>query len=139
MSLPLKVYFSAPIRGRRGLKATQQEIDVNLKAGIFVSRQIQKLLGGMVELYSPHEHDVVIQLLLTEGILSEQQVLWADEIILRNHQLMISWQPGGLISRGMKKENSVAKEAAIPIFSFEQWTVDMVHRLILKVTSLISV
>lgn len=119
-NFPIETYFSASIRGEKGLDATEEDIKGNIEKASKMAEKVQSLFGQLLNIYVPHDHDQVVGLLYKVGVVAEKEVLDADVAILKNKKLLLSWCPRDVISRGMAIEIAAAKEFQIPIISFKE-------------------
>lgn len=130
----VKAYFTACIRGRKGNKATFEEMQINLETGISVGRQIQSIFGEILDLYVPHEHDELIQVLMKNKKLDGETVVGGDLEILDKRDVILVYAPEGYFSQGMQDEVDFAKRKGMPIYVFEEIS----NRTILDVLDFIN-
>lgn len=74
----VKIYYSAAIRGPAGDKATEAEMQINLRTASDQATLIQKLFGELITVYCPHQHDRLIQILWKQGHITTAPILQAD-------------------------------------------------------------
>lgn len=110
----IKVYCSHSIQGRKGKKATHEDmVENNLKASTFGA-----ILGCKfphIDFYVPGDHDEFVMLAYESGILTIDQILEVDCKILSKRHILLNYIPDQYISGGMLKENMYAQENGIPI------------------------
>lgn len=118
-----RIYFSHIIRGKKGNKATDQEIQDNIDRAVWVGTQLKSYLldwekmDGFpkLDLYIPGEHDEFVQIAWKKKFINEEQILNVDCTILDRCRLIILY--GDYLSKGMKIEFEHAKSNDISIFS----------------------
>ncbi len=121
--MQVKGYYSASIRGKAGNNVTDAEYEVNLAKGIRRGREIKRLMGEILELYIPHEHDAIIHRMWRNGEVRMDAILNADFYIVESSDFMLV---DGFQSGGVKQEIDVANKAQIPvIFLHEDLSKDL--------------
>lgn len=118
--LLVKGYFSSSIRGKKGDKATPEEINFNLAEGTRVGTVIQKKFGELLDLYIPHAHDTLIQKLWKAGKLESEDILEGDSKIIYEKDVLIVYAPEKFFSNGMLYELRFATLKNIKTFIFEK-------------------
>lgn len=130
-----RVYCSHPIRGKKGPAATDEDIRKNNEWACNLAVELRAYLyewekmHGLpkVHLYVPGEHDEFVSLAYREGILTEDQILKVDKMLLSQCGLMLMF--GNYISRGMEVELEHACMKEIPVFKFSQLTPGVANEL----------
>lgn len=123
MNDKLRIYLSHPIRGKKGEKATKQDIDENIA---IVRKQADELRSYFLDwyrmdgwpdiyLYVPGEHDEFVQLAYDKGYLNIDQILEIDCDIVDTCDLVIGL--GKYVSSGMQVEYTHAIKECIPLFA----------------------
>lgn len=108
----VKAYYSASIRGRLGNHASDDDIRENTKLGIAHAAEIQARFGTMLDLYVPHAHDTIVQLLWRSGVITVDNILDADCAIIETCDFMIV---DGFHSDGVRVEIEYCEAAGTPI------------------------
>ena len=108
-------YFSHTIRGRKGVAATPEDMDVNCAKAQEVADWIRASVSDL-KLYVPAEHEDFVQLCYLEKLLTEQQILDIDCKILAKMDLHIVLMEDGWLGGGIAVEIDAAKKAQVPIF-----------------------
>ena len=116
--MKISAYFSHPIRGRKGVDATREDMSLNNKIAIMVSQMVQDAFPAL-DLYVPAIHDEVILELYEAKKLDEGAILGADKVILAKRDILIGFEYQGVVSNGMKIEYNAASRLGIPIFTFK--------------------
>lgn len=119
----IRIYFSHPIRGAKGLDATRADMEANNAKSLLEGRRLQSRLDayapGEFEVYIPAEHEEIIQYLYDVGYLNEAQILEADCAIVQKCKLLVGYDLENVItsgmSRGITKEMDCAALHGIPI------------------------
>ncbi|HEC66938.1 MAG TPA: hypothetical protein ENI23_16810 [bacterium] len=114
----VSAYFSASIRGRDGDGALFSDMAKNLKKGAAIAAKIKERFGAVLDLYVPHDHDAVIQILLLKGYITGDQVVEADCVLLEERDFLISYVPDKYYSGGMVAERDAAIELGRPRVEF---------------------
>lgn len=114
-------YFTAPIRGKKGSKASKETLWKNIEAGKRVAAQIRKFFGSMLEIYCPHDQDDLIQILWWSKKITIKDILEGDCEIVSKKDILIAWLPEGKIYGGSKKEIARAREEGIPVVLFKEF------------------
>jgi hypothetical protein len=117
------IYFSHPIRGKKGAEATDEEMVDNCRQSYLCAMEIQKVLnGGDTYIYVPAEHDLFIMLGYRAGLLDEKTILTIDCQIVGSSKLMLIYDFQYQISHGCKVELDYAKKNGIPVIHFHSLT-----------------
>lgn len=113
----MKAYYSHPIRGAKGHKATQEDMRLNNEIAIVHARHLGVLLPS-IDIYCPAAHDTFPAVALRHGALTIEQVLTIDCLILQECDLVIvdCWEND--MSDGMKVEIHHAELMEIPVFKY---------------------
>lgn len=115
----VQAYFSMPIRGRAGNKATSQMIEQNIQKGIVASK-ILSICIPELEIYCPGEHDEFVMTAYLAKKLTEEQVLDTDCEILAKRDLLIVYNWQNYLSNGMVTEINFARKHGIRIYFFSE-------------------
>jgi len=110
-------YFSHPIRGEKGVDATDDDMQRNCNDARCVAKTLC-IHNVAIDLYVPATHDEAISIAYKNNMLTEDQILEIDCEILDKRDFLIAYEPGGLVSRGMEIEIDYALEHCIPVFEF---------------------
>lgn len=108
-------YFSHTIRGKKGIKATLEDMDANCVKAQVVADWIRVNIPNL-KLYVPAEHEDFVQRCYTEKLLTEQQILAVDCQILAVQDLHIVLMEDGWLGGGIAVEIDAANKAGVPIF-----------------------
>jgi len=108
----VKAYYSASIRGAAGNDVTDDVVKQNLLLGISRGKEVQSLLGSTLELYIPHAHDRLIQILWRRGCMTDENILMGDMEIIKTCDFMMV---DGYLSTGVKVEMDCCEAHSIPI------------------------
>ena len=109
----MKVYLSHPIRGLKGSAATEEDfIANNAKAHAF-ARKVRDLFPE-IDLYVPGEHDEFVSLAYRAGMLTVEQILDVDKMIIDSCQGVIYYNFEGTMSGGMVVEFDHNIDIGIP-------------------------
>lgn len=119
----IKIYCSHSIRGKFGLDATPEQMEVNCK----IALQFGVLLNmniGRVDWYVPAEHEEFVGIAYQKGYLTEHQILDVDCAILDKCRALLVFDPDNYISRGMQVEIDYADSHSIPVYFTDgnDWT-----------------
>ena len=110
----LKVYVGHPIRGSKGIHATQEDMEKNCEIAREFGNWLRKNYPG-IEFYIPADHEEFVRIAWMNNLLTEKEILSVDcEIILGCCGLII-YAHDGHISKGMRVEKDYAIELEIPI------------------------
>jgi len=112
----IRIYVSHSIRGKYGKDATDEQMAENNEKA---KRFAQRLRGVFptIEFYVPGEHDEFVLIAYRKGILTEEQILKCDCLIINTCNLLINYIPDNYVSRGMWVENAHAGCLGIPVIS----------------------
>jgi len=116
-----RAYFSHQIRGKKGDKATDEDMQQNCLKAVEYGEMIESYLldwhrmEGMplMDLHIPGRGDEFVQIAYRLGILTEKEILTVDCMILDRCDLLIVM--GSELSSGMKVEIEYADSVGIPI------------------------
>ena len=108
-------YFSHPIRGMRGTKATTRDMVANCLRCSTIAHNLM-ILERRIDLYVPADHDEIIALAYMNKILTEKQILALDCMILADRDFLLLYNPDARISSGMRIERDFADAHCIPTF-----------------------
>jgi len=116
----MRVYFSHPIRGKKGKDATIQDMEANNKKAVRIAKEWKCMLddvlceSGPVEFYVPGEHDEFVMLAYNHGYLDETQILDIDCVIIDRCDLVLVYNEEQ-ISHGMQVEIDYARGHGMPV------------------------
>jgi hypothetical protein len=108
-------YFSHSIRGKKGGKATDEDMQRNCAAALEVARWIREVVPD-IELYVPAEHEDFVYICYVDKYLTEEQILEVDCKILANQDFHIVHEVDGWLGGGIKVEMDHAKKNGKLIF-----------------------
>jgi hypothetical protein len=114
----IPAYFGAPVRGKDGDKVDPQVKLDNVAVGIAIGQAIAEAFPRL-DLFIPHEHEEIIDVLWRNGVPS-QKIIDACREIFGSRKLGIFYTGNG-ISDGMFQEITFGHENLIPIVEFEKW------------------
>ena len=113
-----KIYLSHSIRGKKGNKATNEDMEHNNELAIIIANKLRRKFDGKIELYCPAEHDEFVLIAYRKDYLTESQILSVDCSILSQRDLLLVYAKDNFISRGMKIEIEYANGINLPIHYF---------------------
>jgi len=87
--LQVKAYYSSAIRGPAGDQATAIEMETNLSAACLQATELQQIFGNLLDIYCPHQHDRLIQILWKQGHIATGPILQADLLIQNDCDITI--------------------------------------------------
>ncbi|GAG77320.1 unnamed protein product [marine sediment metagenome] len=132
---PVTAYFTAPIRGPKGDRTTQDEINRNLETGKAFAAKIRKMFGSLIKIYCPHDQDDLIQVLWERKQVTAFQVIDGDLVILRPKDfVLVYWPYKENLCGGCKIEFDEAIRLHKPVVKFCELN-DAVYFEIFKVIS----
>ncbi len=114
----ITAYFCAPVRGRNGDDVLPEVKRANENIGIALGQTVA-LAFPELDLFIPHEHEVVIDALWRKG-LATTAILDACCDIIKERQILIAYTGNG-ISNGMAREIKYAESRNIPVIKFVEW------------------
>ncbi len=114
----ITAYFCAPVRGRNGDDVLPEVKRANENIGIALGQTVA-LAFSELDLFIPHEHEVVIDALWRRG-LATNAILDACCDIIEERQVLIAYIGNG-ISGGMAREIKHAENKGIPVIKFVEW------------------
>jgi len=106
-----RFYLSHPIRGAKGDKATEEDMQKNRIAASIFATKLEWECG--LNIYCPAEHDEVISILYRKGLIGEEDILEADCAIIDKCCGLIAF--GTDISEGMAHEIEYALKQGKPV------------------------
>jgi len=112
--MPLRVYFSPPIRGTKGEAATQEDMKYNIERAAAVVKALRLEFGPALDIYFPGEMDEFVMKAYRKGYITEQQILDVDCDIIAERDALLLWTWEDEISGGMKIEFEYALNHGIP-------------------------
>ena len=131
----IKIYLSHAIRGAKGPDATDADMQANntaaRRAASIIRQVLQPLEGWFeceIEVYCPADHDEFVMIAYRWGILTEEQILNVDCIIVERCQALI-WYSGLGPSKGAGIEMKRARSQAIPIHELHSLDTDELEQL----------
>lgn len=113
-----KIYIAHAITGKKGIKATDEDMEYNNNLAILVADKLRRKFDGKIDLYCPAEHDEFVALAWRKEYLTIQQILSVDCSILSQRDLLLVYNKDDFISRGMKTEIEYADGINLPIHYF---------------------
>ena len=114
IAMPLRVYFSHPIRGTKGAAATDEDMAHNIERAAAVVKALRLEFGPALEIYFPGEMDEFVQKAFRKGYITEQQILDIDCDIIADRDAMLIWTWEDEISGGMEVEFEYTLNGGIP-------------------------
>lgn len=114
MSNQIKVYVSHSIRGKKGVNATDEDMQKNNQLAIAFGGQLRGCWPG-VKFYVPGDHDEFVIVAYSNKMLTEKQILDVDCEIVKGCNFIIAFTPDGYLSRGMRVEIEYACSNGIPV------------------------
>lgn len=120
MNKIFRIYLSHAIRGKAGLRATQEEINKNIAIASYIGEQLkayfldwEKMEGfPKIDLYVPADHDEFTQIAYNKKYITEEQILDVDCDIISKRDMIIAYG-NYKASRGMKIELEFAHKNGI--------------------------
>lgn len=109
----IKVYTSHPIRGSKGIHATQEDMEKNCEIARKFGDELRRDFPG-VEFYVPADHEEFVRIAWMNNLLTEKEILSVDCEIILGCCGVIAYSPDGHISKGMRVELDYARELEIP-------------------------
>ena len=99
----IKAYISHSIRGKFGIGATAEQMEVNNQRAIDFGKLCNKEFP-QIKWYIPGEHDELVMIAFDKGYMTEKIILDIDCAIIDKCQFMLVFSPDDYISRGMQIE-----------------------------------
>lgn len=118
MKNQIKVYVSHSIRGKKGIKATKEDMRHNNTLAIVFGQALRRKFSK-TEFYVPGDHDEFVLLAYLKKYINVKQMLEIDCDIVSSCNLLLNYSPDGYISRGMTVENDYAALHGIPIITLK--------------------
>ena len=115
----IKAYFSAFVRGHDGDNVSPEVKDANVREGMAIGLAIRKAFPEL-DLFIPHEHEVVVDKLWRLGFLSSSQIIKACCALVEEMDLLIVYTGRG-ISDGMQQEVEAARAKGVIVVCFDRW------------------
>lgn len=109
-------YLAAPVRGKFGDAIDPKKKWDNVQVAMQLGDSIRRVFPSL-ELFIPHEHEIIVDRLLRNG-LSSDDVITATAQIAADRDFMIVYNGDG-ISEGMMREMSAVYKAGKPIVYFD--------------------
>ena len=118
----IRAYLSHAIRGTLPVKNEEDRevlMSYNNERAILWGQEIRKVVGPILDLYIPAEHEDFVMPALHKGYLTVNQVLEIDcEIVLKQDLLILAnWELK--LSEGMRQEFLTAREFGIRVFEMK--------------------
>ena len=133
MKNQIKVYVSHSIRGRKGMDATDKDMQANVNLAVIFGQTLRRKFPG-IDFYVPGDHEFPpIGNLLRKKYITVGQILEIDCDIVRQCAFVVVFSPDGHLSRGMKIEIEYAGENGIPvivIFKLDRTGTNLINRQI---------
>ena len=130
MKKQVKVYVTHSIRGKKGNKATKEDMRHNNALAIVFGQALRRKFPG-VDFYVPGDHDEFVLIAFLKKYLNEKQILDVDCEIVGECNFVVAYSPDSYLSRGMKIEIEYAGEHGIPvivIFRLDTTGVQLINR-----------
>lgn len=99
----IKAYISHSIRGKFGINATCEQMEVNNQKAIAFGKFIREAFPA-IEWYIPGDHDEFVLYAYLKKYINEKQILDIDCAIIDTCNFMLIYSPDDHISRGMQIE-----------------------------------
>ena len=112
----MKAYMSHSIRGKMGVDATIEYMDVNNKKAIAFANKLREVFTEL-NIHVPGEYEEFVEPAYRKGHLTERQILDVDCDIISRSDFIIIYSPDDYVSRGMQVEIDYATLHNIPIIS----------------------
>jgi len=111
-------YFMAPVRGKDGESVSAEVKAANVKKGVEIGLAIRRNFPE-IDVYIPHEHEEIIDILWHNGVSGDRIVAASCEIaVKRDIGLMYT---GNGISKGMADEYDAMSLAGKPVVAFSAY------------------
>jgi hypothetical protein len=127
MSKRIRVYFSHAIRGQVGVGASHDTQNNNCRAAQDMAANVKQLLFRErpdieVDFYIPADHEDFVQIAYDEKIISEENILKVDCLIIKDRcDATVVFVPGwDKLQGGRKVEWKFAIENDLPVCVFER-------------------
>lgn len=104
-----RAYMCHSIRGRKGVDATEDEMNANNDKAIEAGERLRNEHLG-IDVYVPGDHDEFVTIGYRTGNLTEKQILDIDCEIVEQRDAIIMYTEDGYLSRGMVTEVRYAKK-----------------------------
>ena len=111
----IRVYCSHYVRGPKGLKATEKDMQLNCRRATVHGLELETKFPN-VDFYVPGAVDEPIAVAYKRGYLTEERILKIDCEIIDTCRAVILLVWGDILSRGMQIEVDYAKAHDVPIF-----------------------
>lgn len=114
LGMPLRAYFSHPIRGTKGAASTDADIQENIGRATRVVADLRQKFGKGVQIYFPGEQDEFVITAYNKEYITENQILDVDCEIISKRDCLLIWTWEEEISGGMQIEFDFANKRNIP-------------------------
>jgi len=104
-----RAYMCHSIRGRKGMDATEAEMNANNNKAIEAGERL-RWEHPELDVYVPGDHDEFIMIGYKNGVLTETEILDIDCGIVERRDVIIMYTEDGYLSRGMITEVEYAKK-----------------------------
>jgi len=104
-----RAYMCHSIRGRKGMDATEDEMNANNDKAIEAGERL-RWEHPELDVYVPGDHDEFVMIGYKNGTLSEKQILDIDCGIVKRCDAIVMYTEDGYLSRGMATEIKYAKK-----------------------------
>ena len=104
-----RAYMCHSIRGRKGVDATEAEMNANNNKAIEAGERL-RWEHPELDVYVPGDHDEFIMIGYKNGVLTETEILDIDCGIVERRDVIIMYTEDGYLSRGMITEVEYAKK-----------------------------
>jgi nucleoside 2-deoxyribosyltransferase len=117
MNNKIQAYVSHPIRGKKGDKATNEDIKTNIERAIVFGNFLKTTFPN-VDFYVPGEHDEFVLIAYRNGYITEKQILDVDCKIISQCNFVVVFMPEhGEFYGGVKVEVDYATKHNIPVIA----------------------
>lgn len=111
----VSAYFSHSIRGKKGVSATDEDMQKNCDAAMRMAAWIREIAPDL-SLYVPAEHEDFVSICYRDKLLTEKQILDVDCLILEQQDFHIVHEVNGWLGGGIGVEMDHAKKHGMLIF-----------------------
>ena len=122
-NVTLRGYMAHSIRGRKGDKSPQSEIETNCVKAAQDGAQLMAIFqrcGWPVYLYVPGAHDDFVQKAYKAGRLTEEEILTTDCELMQNCDFLLIYDWCDYIGGGVKVEKEYAEAHNIPVIHIKK-------------------
>ena len=112
--MSVSIYLSHSIRGIKGVTATVEDMQQNCNKAIAFGKLLQERFGDCI--YIPAEHEDFVGRAYEHKILTENEILGVDCLIIKDKDILAVYAPDQYISHGMMVEICFAQSRKIPVY-----------------------